>query len=96
MSGDFQLLRIGEAMAFGFDWSDWLDEAETVTDSTWLIGPSTGAPTLSGEDHSTTETSVLVTASSTQFGKTYSLANTITGSSGDTAVRSITMRVVWA
>lgn len=31
---------------YGIDWRDWLEEGQTLTDESWTIAPSAGAPSL--------------------------------------------------
>jgi len=92
MSGSFQFLRIGASLDFGFDWDDgWLETGETITDSTWVIGPS--GPVLSGANSDGQITAVTVTPSNSDANKTFQLTNTITSSLNISDVRAITIRV---
>lgn len=95
MADDFLLHRAGAGpIDYSFDWSSgWEYSGETISSSSWTIGPV--GPTLSGQTYNSTTTAVSVTATSAHAGKTYQLTNTITSSFGFSDVRSITIRVAY-
>lgn len=96
MNSDFQLILVGDATDFGFDWDDgWLGTNETISSSSWAIGPS--GPTLSSTsvNGGSTVTSVTVAVTSAHANSTYQLTNTIVSSNGITDARAITLRVAY-
>ena len=73
---------------YGFDWSDWLADGETISTSTWTI------PTGLTEDSETeTTTATKVWLSGGTAGTDYTVSNKIVTSDGRTDERSMTIRV---
>ena len=73
---------------YGFDWSDWLADGETISTSTWTI------PTGLTEDSETeTTTATKVWLSGGTAGTDYTITNKIVTSDSRTDERSMTIRV---
>ena len=72
---------------YGCDWSDWLPEGKTITNSEWFITPA--GPTKSAQTNSTTAATVWVEGC--EAGTVYTLTNRITDSDGRVDDRSITL-----
>jgi hypothetical protein len=85
----FLVIGSGETLTIGFNWDDqdWLG-TETISSSSWTIGPS--GPTLSASANNTTTTSVKV--SGCTYGQQYTLRNTVGTSGSQTGVREIQLR----
>lgn len=73
---------------FGRDWSAWLEDTETIVDSTWLApdGLTIETPSVSGG-----KTIVWVTGGT--VGQSYRLTNRITTSAGRIDDRSLTIHI---
>ena len=72
------------SLDYGFDWTAWLSQGETITTSTWVV--DTGL-TKSLEQNSAGITSLFVTGGI--VGKVYKLTNTITTSATRSDSRTI-------
>jgi hypothetical protein len=93
----YVLIDPSETLDYGFDWSTWLDETgsptDTINTSSWTISESAGsptAPTLTSDSNTSTTTTVFVAGC--QLGEIYELVNTIVTTAGRTAQRTITLR----
>lgn len=80
------------ALDYGCDWSDWLDDGETISESTWVLpdGLTSGE---GAQAPSNTDTATVVWLSGGTAGRAYSVTNRITTSAGRTDDRSIIIRV---
>ncbi len=74
---------------YGFDWSEWLTEGDTINSSDWTV--DTGI-TKSNPTNSTTGTAVWIDGGT--VGTTYRVTNSIVTSQGREADRSFYIRVV--
>lgn len=73
---------------YGFDWSDWLAEGETISESTWIV--PTG---LSEESSSNTDTATTIWLSGGTANQTYQLTNRIETSGTRKDDRTMIIRV---
>lgn len=73
---------------FQFDWSEWLEAAETIDTSTTTV--ETG---LTKDSESASTTTATIWLSGGTAGTTYDVANRVTTSSGRTDERTIQIRV---
>lgn len=73
---------------YRFDWSEWLEDAETIDTSTTTVG--TG---LMKDSESSSTTTATIWLSGGTAGTTYTVANRISTSSGRTDERTIQIRV---
>lgn len=91
MTESVQLQDPGEALNYSLDWTTYLN-GDTIASSSWAFAPNspTPAPTLSGQGHDTTTTSVTVSA--IVWPKVYLLQNTIVTGLGVTATRGLEIR----
>ena len=79
-------IAVGADIDYGFDWSDWLKDGDTIVTSTWVT--SNDSLTLGSPVISNAITSVMV--STPVLGTKYKVSNTITASpSGLVDVRSM-------
>jgi len=81
--------RIGEKVRYGFDWTDYLAEGETIASSDWSADPGTGL-TLSAEDTSDPNTSVLAEPTSAGV---YRVTNFVTFSDTSTGYQDLLIAV---
>jgi hypothetical protein len=93
----YVLIDPGETLDYTFDWSTWLDDGASPTDtiatSSWSVVPQQAsplAPTLSGERQTASSATVFVT--SALYGQVYRLTNRIVTAQGRTAERSVTLQ----
>ncbi len=93
----YLLIDPDETLDYTCDWSAWLDDggspSDTISTSSWAITPqeaSPEAPTLSSESNTTNSATVFV--STCVRGALYQLTNRIVTAAGRTAERSITLR----
>lgn len=73
---------------YGFDWSEWLDENETIEQSTWSVPEG-----LTLDDSNHTGTLAVAWLSDGTAGSVHRVTNRITTSAGRTEERSLTIRV---
>lgn len=73
---------------YGFDWSDWLATAETISSVFWTV--PTG---ITNTDEDFTDTTASIWLSSGTVGTSYSVACKITTSAGRVDERTMTIRV---
>jgi hypothetical protein len=71
-----------------WDWNEWLDEGETISDSSFIVSAGISV----NSESNTTKTSTVWLSGGTS-GQVYQVTNRITTSSGRTDDRSITIRV---
>ena len=71
-----------------FDWSNWLDVAETISTSTFIVTPG-----ITVNSSSNTNANSTVWLSGGRPGQIYNVTNRITTSAGRTDDRSIVIRV---
>lgn len=80
--GQWLLMRVGDVLDFGIDWSQWLDANDgKLASSVWIAhaaSPKVPVFGASGIDQSLSQTAVIVDASAAAFADTYFLANTVT------------------
>ncbi len=93
----YQLIDPNEILDYTCDWSPWLDDggspSDTIDTSTWSIAPTDGSPagpSLSSETNTTNTATVFITGA--EFGSIYRLQNKIVTASGRTAERTITLQ----
>jgi hypothetical protein len=80
------------ALAYGVDWSDWLLDGESITNSTWFVDPVDSPPLeVLGDDGSPPDTAVLISGG--ELGVVYRVTNRIVTSFGNTADRSLVIRI---
>jgi hypothetical protein len=70
-----------------FDWTRWLQEGETINDSTFS---ATAGITIDSHTHATTYATVWLSGGAQ---RAYSVSNTITTTQGRTDKRTITIKV---
>ena len=76
----------GAILDYAFNWTEWLQQGETILTSAWVITPSL---TLNNEQNQSGVTSVFVNGGAVN--KIYYLTNTITTSVGRTDSRTIVL-----
>ena len=74
MSGTYFLCDPQSRLNWQHDWSDWLEQGDSITSRQWLIEPT--GPTLTGA------TSDVVFVEDLEFGKIYRLTERIVTSHG--------------
>jgi len=79
----------GAKLDYGFDYSDWLYEGDSITTSSWTV--ETGGLDIDPEYHDSTST--VVWLSGGVAGRTYRVTNRITTTAGRIDERSIEIRV---
>lgn len=84
----------GAKLDYGFDYSDWLYEGDSITTSSWTVEP--GGLDIDSEDHDSTSTVVWLSGGTA--GRTYRVTNRITtaepvSTGGRIDERSIEIRV---
>jgi hypothetical protein len=77
----------GAVLDWVFDWTRWLQEGETIDDSSFS---ATAGITINSHTHANTYTTVWLQGGAQ---KVYSLTNTITTTQGRTDRRTITIKV---
>lgn len=77
----------GAVLDWVFDWTRWLQEGETITDSSFS---ASAGITINSDTHSNTYTTVWLQGGAQ---KVYSLTNTITTNQNRTDKRTITIKV---
>lgn len=75
---------------FGVDWSNWLEDGDTISSSSWTVTPST--ITTDSTENTTTVAKIWLSGGLT--GTTYTATNRIVTSDGRTEDRSIYIKVV--
>lgn len=75
---------------YSFTWGEWLDDGETVYNSSWAVTPA--GPTLSDSTFDATSTTVWVAGASR--GVTYRLTNHVTTTEGRQDDRSHRLKCV--
>ena len=75
---------------YGFDWSAWLADGETITASSWLIS-DTG---LTADSDEATDTTATIWLSGGTLGTTYRVTNHIITSQNRQDDRTLTISVV--
>ena len=73
---------------YGFDWSDWLADGETILTSTWTV--TTG---LTKDSDSSNDTATTIWVSGGTAGTSYTITNHITTSAGREDDRSHVLKV---
>lgn len=73
---------------YGFDWSDWLADGETITDSTWSVSAG-----LTKDSDSFNDTATTIWLSGGTAGSSYTITNHITTSAGREDDRSHVLKV---
>lgn len=71
---------------YGCDWSAWLADGETITDSKWIVPDG-----LTGDDASHDDTTTVVWITGGTAGQRYPLTNRVTTSEGRIDDRTITL-----
>ncbi len=74
---------------YGFDWSDWLADGETISTSTWTV--ETG---ITKDSDSKSDTATIIWLSGGTVETTYIIANKIVTSAGRTDERSFSILMV--
>jgi len=74
---------------YGFDWSDWLADGETISTSTWTV--PTG---ITKDSDSKTDTVTTIWLSGGTAGKSYRVTNHIVTSAGRQDDRSLIIKVM--
>jgi hypothetical protein len=79
------------------DWTDWLEEGDSIETSTWSITPgdvtaASDAPLLADDSVDTSGFVATVFVSGLGLGQSYQLQNTVVTTAGRTAIREITIR----
>lgn len=77
-----------DILDYGFDWSAWLSNAETISSSTWILSPG-----ITQNSATNTTTATTIWLSSGVAGQPYSVTNRITTNQGRTVDRTMTIRV---
>lgn len=77
---------------YGVDWSDWLQDGETISSSEWAVDSGEGL-TLDNAAHDDTMTTIWTLPGAT-VGVTYHLRNRIVTSEGRTDDRTLLIRIV--
>lgn len=67
-------LTVGADLDYGFDWSDWLQDGETIDQSTWTLDPASG---LTKHDESESEGITVVWLKEIVADATYRIENEI-------------------
>lgn len=77
-----------DVLDYGFDWSAWMSNGETISTSIWILSPGI-------TQNSATNTTLVTTVwlSSGTAGVPYSATNRITTNQGRTVDRTMTIRV---
>jgi hypothetical protein len=73
-----------------FDWNDWLSEAETISDSEFILDPGISIDPVKGFTNTMKTTTVWLTGGTE--GQVYRVTNRITTSEGRIDDRSFTLR----
>lgn len=76
-------------LPYTIDWSPWLEVADTIVTSTWVL-PS-GTLIMDSESHTTTATQIVLSGGTD--GKTYTVENHIVTANGLEDSRRITLNV---
>ena len=74
---------------YGFDWSDWLESAETIASSEWDVPSGLSEESLSGY----TDTTTLIWLAGGIKDEDYDVINHITTSEGREDSRTMTIKV---
>ncbi len=84
----WQLQTPEEKLDWHQDWTDWMEQGDSIMYSDWSISPE--GPTISGEDIAGVLTTAFVDG--LELGVSYELRNEITTTEGRTGARNITLR----
>jgi hypothetical protein len=73
---------------YGIDWTDWLEDGDTIAASTWVVsaGVTSSSPSF-------TDTTTTVWIAGGTVGETYALTNRVTTAAGRIDDRTLTIRV---
>lgn len=92
----YRLQRAGEDLDWSFDWSDYLDDqgspSDTISASTWLITPDAGSPSPTLHDDATSGAVTSTFLRDLTRGEVYVLENIITTAAGRAGRKRITIR----
>lgn len=77
-----------EVLDYGFDWSNWLEDNDTISSSSWTV-PS--GITKNSSSNTITTTNVFLSGGTA--GKAYDITNRIVTAGGRTADRTMTIIV---
>lgn len=89
----FELQTSTEKLDWHQDWTDWVEEGDTIQDSIWTIDPSSTGM-LSGDNLDAEENLTTVFVEGLEPGITYQLRNTVETSGGRIGQRDIILRCV--
>lgn len=79
----------GAVLDYGFDWSEWLESGETITDSSWTVPDGLTQEAIDQNDTTTT-----IRLSGGTAGQTYQITNHVTTSDSQEDERSFCLVVV--
>lgn len=91
----WELQAPAEIRQWEFDWTNYLDDEDTVVSSVWLISPSQGAGSgdLVNEDGINTDgTLTFAVVNGLSLGVSYQLRNTVTTAGEKVLTREMTIR----
>lgn len=83
-----RLKEPGEKLDYGFDYTDWLEDGDTITASSWTV------PTdLNETDPTFGDTSTTVWLAGGTLGSVYTITNTVTSAAGRIELREFDLRI---
>lgn len=80
-----------DVLDYALDWTDWLDDGETISTSSWAVTPSGLTTSLASIVNN--NTTAVVWLSGGTVGNSYTVTNHITTTDSRTVERSITVAI---
>lgn len=92
----YLLQTSGEDLDYSFDWSDYLDDqgspSDTIASSDWSVEPDVGSPSPEIHGETTSGSTASAFLKNLTPGEVYSLVNTVVTAAGRTGQKQVTIR----